>query len=74
MLAFGDFLGATVMVAEIDINILDLFTIELGHQAQHTMGAWMVRTEVEYHRLIINALHFLAAKEVFSIARHHFQS
>ena len=71
MLAFGDLLGAAVMIAEVDIDILDLFAVELGNQAQHAMGPGMMGAEVEDHRLVIDALHLLAAEETLRIARHH---
>ncbi len=73
VLAFGDFFGTAVMVAEIDVHILNLFAVELGDQAQNSVSSRVMRTEVEHHRLVVDALHLLAAEEILSITRHHFQ-
>jgi len=71
VLALGNFFGTTMVVTEIDIDVFDLLAIEFGNQTQNPVSTRMMRPKVEYHGVVVDALHLRTGKEAFCIPRHH---
>src|SRR5215472_7330526 len=65
-LAFSHLLGAAMMKTDFRHRINNDFSVQLQHDAQHTMGAGMLRTHIEKEevRILVGPLHppFLGAE------------
>ena len=58
LLALAQFLGASVQVADVRLNVNDFLAVHPEHHAEHAMGGGMLRPHVEQHLhgLRVNAL------------------
>ncbi len=53
VLPFGDFFGAAMMIADVEVDITNLFAVQFENTADYAVGAGMLGSQIEDHLPLI---------------------